>query len=79
MTVFTGFLIHALYKAEERSARLKQTRRTNVGAGPPGGLQQQQQVQHLQVQSPPSPPIGKHELEPLFLKKFISKITILNK
>ena len=79
LTVFTGFLIHALYKAEERSARLKQTRRTNVGAGPPGGLQQQQQVQHLQVQSPPSPPIGKHELESLFLKKFISKITILNK
>ena len=59
LTVFTGFLIHALYKAEERSARLKQTRRTNVGAGPPGP---QQQVQQPQVQSPPSPPIGKYRV-----------------
>ena len=58
LTVFTGFLIHALYKAEERSARLKQTRRTNVGGGPPGGPQQQV-LQQPQVQSPPSPPIGK--------------------
>ena len=29
LTVFTGFLIHALYKAEERSARLKQSRGRN--------------------------------------------------
>lgn len=38
LTIFTGFLIHALYKAEERSARLKNGRntvRTPAAAAPP--------------------------------------------
>ena len=33
LTVFTGILIHALYKAEERSARLKNGNTSKNGGG----------------------------------------------
>ena len=55
LTVFTGFLIHALYKAEERSARLKQSRGRN-NEHQVAQPQQQPATQPPQQQPPASPP-----------------------
>ena len=43
LTIFTGFLIHALYKAEERSARLKNGRSTSANQSAPKREENQQE------------------------------------